>query len=153
MDDNKLKAFEEIGQLLVDEIKAQIQKANKIASGSLLESIRYVVNPKDGSIEIDILGEPYLLYVDKGRRPGLRMIPTKPIEDWLDKKNIKVIGNKKSVAFAISKSIQIKGIPATNIIQKAINNIMLQVKIILVEGFGKDLAQEIVQSLKQIKQK
>ena len=81
------------------------------------------------------------------------MIPTKPIEDWLDKKNIKVIGNKKSVAFAISKSIQIKGIPATNIIQKAINNIMLQVKIILVEGFGKDLAQEIVQSLKQIKQK
>ena len=150
MDDNKIEAYNEIGKLLVEEVQNQLLKYNKRASGDLINSINYRLNIDNNAIEIDLLGESYLVYVDKGRRPG-KMPPLKDIESWMSKKNI-IAKDRKSVAFAIGKKIATLGIPATNVIQKSINNIMAQTKIILADGYGKDLTNDIVTSLKEIKQ-
>lgn len=152
MDDAKLNAMNQVGQLLVDEIKAQIKLRNKVASGDLLNSIRYKLTNDNNKLEIDILGEPYLVFVDQGRRPGKRMIPTQKIEQWIGAKGLAIKGSKKSMAFAIAKSIQLKGINPTNIIQRALSNIKLQTNILLSEGFGKDLTKEVIEALQEIKQ-
>lgn len=87
-------------------------------TGSLYNSITVSFDPQTNQMKISML--EYWKYVNDGRKPG-KYVPLKPLMAWMktkgmnrDEKGRFKKFNMKSVAFAISKSIQKFGIRPTN---------------------------------------
>lgn len=118
--------MDDVGRDLVDEIKNQLEKKGKDASGDLISSIHYQLVEKSDSIEVEILSLDYLKYVDQGRKPG-KQPPVSKIVPWVQHKGIRMStkqGNIMTVeqaAFIIARSIGEKGIKPTNIIKNSID--------------------------------
>jgi hypothetical protein len=90
----------------------------KVKTGSLYNSINVSFNPATNQMKVNML--EYWKYVNDGRKPG-DYVPLKPLMAWMrtkgmnrDPKGRFKKFNIKSVAFAISKSIQKFGIQPTN---------------------------------------
>lgn len=133
------KQVEKIGKDLIIELTNELLKADKKASGNLINSLKYEVVEVLGNLMIKLKAQPYLINVDKGRRPG-KMPPVSPIMKWIDLKKIKPKDiSKKQLAFVIAKSIGRKGIKPTNVIQKAKDNIIKAKKEILAKAAQKDV--------------
>lgn len=85
---------------------------DKYASGNLYNSIQALV-------EIDTQGEPQIVleyldyydFVNEGRLPGVKRVPTSALMDWIKIRGIKTDENfgTNSIAFAINKSRKKQG--------------------------------------------
>lgn len=84
----------------------------KVASGSLISSINYRLQNTAQGINVILLANDYLQYVDKGRKPGTYP-PIRAIQKW-----VAIKGIKKEAAWAIRQNIFKFGIKPTNIIRK-----------------------------------
>jgi len=88
--------------------------SNKIASGSLRNSIKGI--PKTNEIDIEI--NEYWKFVQSGRQPGKKGVPIEALEIWIkergltgkDKKGKRM--SNRSFAFAINQNIKKFGIPS-----------------------------------------
>lgn len=131
---NLKEIFDEIGEDLVNEIKLNLIKANKSATGNLVKSIDYrliVVEAQQlvRDLKIEILGADYLQWVDQGRRPG-KMPPPSKLDKWLVARRIAPRNkqgrfiSRKSLAFVIARSIGKKGIKPTNVLDKSIKSVL-----------------------------
>lgn len=87
----------------------------KVASGSLVNSINYRLQPIAEGIQVQLLANDYLQYVDRGRRPGTYP-PIQAIQRW-----VQIKGMKKEAAWAIRTNIYKYGIKPTNVIKKTKN--------------------------------
>jgi len=114
--DNKLA--NEFGKDYV-KIMVALLKGNrpfaKVASGSLINSINYKLQDTATGIQIILLANDYLQWVDKGRRPGTYP-PIRAIQRWTQIK-----GMPKEAAWAIRRNIYKFGIKPTNVIKKTMN--------------------------------
>lgn len=106
--------IKEFGRDYVKILTRELLRAGKEASGQLIRSINYKIVEDAEIIRMEILGEKYLEYVDKGRKPGTYP-PIRPIAEWVN-----IRGLEPRVAYAIQKSIFKFGIRPTNVIQKVI---------------------------------
>lgn len=84
----------------------------KVASGSLVNSINYRLQETANGIQVQLLANDYLQWVDKGRRPGTYP-PIQAIQRW-----VQIKGIPKEAAWAIRTNIYKYGIKPTNVIQK-----------------------------------
>lgn len=132
MADNKILELVEIyltkyAEQLVKNIKQQLTTKNKVASGNLVDSVTFNIKTDNEQISLQILTADYLKYIEDGRRPGAKQPPLTPIIKWIEVKKLPIPKNKKgipkieSTAFAIAKSISVKGIKATPISQPALD--------------------------------
>jgi hypothetical protein len=146
---NLKKAVQLVGKEFIYELTQQLISADKVASGKLISSLDFqVVNILD-NLMIRLVAEPYLINVDKGRKPG-RMPPTGPIKKWIevrkikgrDKKTGRFISNQ-SLAFAIAKGIQKNGIRPTNVIKQAKERIIKNKTQILAKAAQKDALEAL----------
>jgi hypothetical protein len=115
--------------------------SNKIASGNLKNSIE-AIPVTDG---IGIFMAPYGKWVQSGRLPG-KYVPIRPLEKWIQDRNIKVKGmTTKQLAFAISNHIHSFGIPASDWMDVAIEELYTnkQIESILVDMTVDDLINKI----------
>lgn len=116
--DNKLA--NEFGKDYVKILVAQL-KGNKpypkVASGSLINSINYRLQDTANGINVILLANDYLKYVDEGRRPGTYP-PIRAIQRW-----VAIKGIKPEAAWAIRKNIYKFGIKPTNVLKKTIRTI------------------------------
>lgn len=87
----------------------------KVASGSLINSINYKLQDTATGIQVQLVANDYLKYVDQGRRPGTYP-PIRAIQRWVSIKGI-----PKEAAWAIRRNIFKFGIKPTNVIQKTKN--------------------------------
>lgn len=87
----------------------------KVATGSLINSINYRLQETAQGINIVLLANDYLQYVDQGRKPGTYP-PIQAIKRWVTIKGI-----PKEAAWAIRKNIFKFGIKPTNVIRKTKN--------------------------------
>jgi hypothetical protein len=139
------KAVNELGDAFVMELINQLLIADKAASGRLIKSLDYEVVELLDNLMIRLHSEPYLINVDQGRKPGSKPPPSSAILPWIKLRGIKGRDSKgkfitdKSLAFVIARSIGIKGIRPTNVIQKAKNNIMKKKTEILAKAATKDV--------------
>lgn len=98
--------------------------SNKVATGSLLNSIKAI--PKQN--EIGVQANKYGRYVDSGRKPGA-FPPIKDILVWIKAKGIRTQDKtKEQLAYAIGKNIEKFGIPASNWLTVAEQNIITNKK-------------------------
>lgn len=147
---NQLKKMvNQVGKDLVIELTNELLKADKKASGKLINSLKYEVIEVLGNLMIRLKAETYLTFVDQGRKPG-KMPPISPIMKWIDIRGIKPRSgqSKSGLAFAIAKSIGRKGIKPTYVIKKAKDNIMAAKKEILAKAAQKDVMDALNKILK-----
>jgi hypothetical protein len=133
---------------------------NRVASGRLLNSlyynlkIRYNKPTIDFTVSNDDAGK-YADVIEFGRRPGAKMPPVKPIEDWIRLKPLKLRNrqgefikatesNIKSAAFAIAKSIGEKGIEGIYYYTEAIDDTWDEYKDKLMESYIKSVENRLL---------
>ena len=118
--DKLQKALKVFGNEYVEAMASILRKADKIASGDLIKSLKTRVF-KTGfgtSYTLKVIAATYLKYVESGRRAGAKPPPIAPIKKWARQKGI-----DEGLAFPIAKSIGIKGIKPTNVIQRAFDKV------------------------------
>ena len=87
----------------------------KVASGSLINSINYRLQDTANGIQVQLLANDYLQYVDQGRKPGTYP-PIRAIQRW-----VSIKGLPKDAAWGIRQNIYKFGIKPTNVIRKTKN--------------------------------
>lgn len=87
----------------------------KVATGSLINSINYRLQDTANGVNLILLANDYLKYVDQGRKPGTYP-PIQAIQRWATIK-----GLPKEAAWAIRQNIYKFGIKPTNVIKKTQN--------------------------------
>jgi hypothetical protein len=138
LDPEVIKAEQAWAQQVVTNAKSILIQNKKVASGRLVNSVRYSVNPQ-GKISFlyDIDGK----WVTQGRRRGSRFPPPAPISRWIKEKGIqgrdkrgRFISNK-SLTFLISRAIARDGIKPLPFMKMAIDKSIKQL--------GKDLKKSL----------
>ena len=110
---------DEYVKILVKEIK----EAGKDSSGNLKRSVDYRLEEQAGELIIQLESADYLIYVDKGRKPG--SYPNiSAISKWAS-----INGISQSAVFPIARSIYKFGIKPTNIISNTMKSLEKSTKI------------------------
>ena len=104
--------YSNILKLIISELQAELIGQGHKATGSLVKSFEGSVLTLPNSIVIQILMNDYGIYVNEGRREGVKRVPLKVLMDWVEQRAI-ASGNKevKNVAFAIQEKIFQEGSP------------------------------------------
>lgn len=118
-------------------VKTRPGISNKIASSSLYNSVQVQQSNND---TLEVLMNQYWKYVQSGRLPGKKGVPIEAIEKWINDR--KLLGRddkgrfikKRSFAFAIQTNIKKFGIPPSNFLDVAIENIFNDKRIIELLG-------------------
>lgn len=144
------QALNDLGEEYIKELTLQLIKAGKKSSGDLINSLDYSVLETVNGYLITITSEPYLQYVDAGRRPGT-FPPVKAIEKWVKREGIRFEKyTVKQTAFVIARSIKNKGIKPTNVLDKTKRNILQNIDKIISKGFSDDIEKEILKTLQSL---
>jgi len=129
LDPEVIKAEQAWAQKVVTNAKSILIQNRKVASGRLVNSVRYNVNSQ-GKISFlyDIDGK----WVTQGRRRGSRFPPPAPISRWIKEKGIQGRDKKgrfisnKSLTFLISRAIARDGIKPLPFMKMAIDKSIKQ---------------------------
>ena len=116
--DNKelVAALEIFGESYIAELGNQLRKADKKATGDLIQSLdSRVIKTAMGTLyTIELKAKDYLKYVDSGRRAGTYP-PLNAIKKWA-----RIKGIPKEAVFPIMKKIKEQGIKPTHVISKTL---------------------------------
>lgn len=111
-------------------------RGNKIASGTLYNSVQATVRDAGNRDIIEISMAEYGQWVQSGRLPGKRKIPVSVIEKWITQRKLKGRDKKgryiknKSFAFAIQQNIFKFGIRPSNFLDIAFDNLVKNEEVI-----------------------
>jgi len=111
-------ALNKFGKYLVTEARKNLTRKNKNNTNKLYDSLRYDVKVMENSMNFDFFMEEYGEWVDKGRKKG-KNPPQSAILKCVEQRRIQFRDNRgrfktyDSTAWAITKSIGKRGIPAT----------------------------------------
>ena len=106
---------DEYGEVLVRTLKRELVDEGKYATGSLIDTMFYDVRLDNSLAVVELNANPYLRYVDQGRRPG-KFPPIQAIRRWVN-----VRGLPARATFPIARAIAQRGIPATNVVNRSID--------------------------------
>lgn len=138
------KELEIVGAFMANVLVAEIFAKGKVATGNLIDSVEYQVVNKGDKFVVDLLADRYIFNVSEGRRAGY---PNggdgsflRALIEWVKVKSIETDDKKaRAAAWAIRESIFKKGIPPTNIIDFAIEEIDKQVDAKVREAIQRDI--------------
>ena len=167
------RALKELGKLFVRSLKDQLElkkypygfpkrgDGDKVASGKLLESIKYnIVIGTDGEPIIEFSYQDYLKYVNRGReakgddRPITAengAVPIPALMEWIKIRGINAVNEQGiqipplSLAFAIRSSIWRHGIRKTNIFDESYDGLEYYF-----EDFPNNLPPDVVFSANEL---
>ena len=154
LDPEVIKAEQVWAQQVVTNAKSILIQNRKVASGRLVNSVRYTVNSQ-GKISFiyDIDGK----WVTQGRRRGSRFPPPAPILKWIKEKGIKGRDKRgrfitdKSLTFLISRAIARDGIAPLPFMKMAIDKSIKQLGKSLKTSLAKVEIKRWKEAIKKIK--
>ena len=129
LDPQVLEEEKKWAQQVVTNAKSILTSNRKIASGRLVNSVRYSINSQG---KISFLYATEGKWVTFGRRKGAKQPPTAPIETWIKQKGIKGRDSKgrfisnKSLAYLIARGIKRDGIAPLPFMKLAIKQSIKQ---------------------------
>lgn len=129
--------FKPVGDIYVRLLAEELTKLGKVASGKLIRSLDSLIIERADGIDIKIIGEKYLEFVDSGRRPG-KMPPVQKIAEWCTIK-----GLPQSAAWGISVNIYKFGIKPTHVLELTRNRFEIEVRDEVVETYQQIIQEEI----------
>lgn len=112
--DNIIKVLEDIGQHVIESFKADVEKKNGSASGSMVSSTMAEITITDQKITLTVSTVPYFQYADEGRGKTVNNGPgevKKKIRKWIDQKGITPSRGttKDQLAFLMARKIHREG--------------------------------------------
>ena len=116
-------------QQVVTNAKSILTSNKKIASGKLVNSVRYTIDPQG---KISFLYATEGKWVTFGRRKGSKQPPIAPIEQWIKQKGLKGRDSRgrfitdKSLAYLIARGIKRDGIEPLPFMKLAIDKSIKQ---------------------------
>jgi hypothetical protein len=133
-----------VGAFMANILIAEIVAKGKVASGNLRDSVEYQIARTENSYQVDLLADRYINNVSDGRKKGY---PNggdgsflKALIEWVKIKSIESDDKKaKAAAWAIREAIFKRGIPATNIIEFAIEQIDRQIDEMVTAALDRDI--------------
>lgn len=131
--------IKEFGRDYVKILTRELMRRGKDASGQLIRSINYKIVEDAEIIKMVLLAEPYLKWVDEGRKPGTYP-PIRPIAQW-----VSIRGLEPRAAYAIQKSIFKFGIQPTHIIQLVVKE--FETSPTLKKKYEEEVVNNIVQHI------
>ena len=138
-----LAGLEKIGDDYIYFLTQELIKADKRASGKLINSLRSdVKRVAEGLYSVVIESEDYLKWVDQGRRPG-NYVPVRALEEWT-----RLRGIPKSAVFPINQKIYRFGIKPTFVISKAEKQVLKNIDAVD-EAYLEYLSETIIGNIKQ----
>ena len=152
------KALKKFMNETIRDARSNLKKKN--SSGELSRSLKGSVKVSKNSIELDISMKPYGEYQDKGVSGTKKkyntsysykskMPPPKAFDKWIVKKGIAPRNekgqfiNRKSLAFAIAKSIQKNGIKPSLFLTKAFQKNIKKLDKDIVQKYGLDTERQL----------
>ena len=113
-----LQGLEDYGENIIRILTEELVRADKVASGRLINSLNYEVRPVGEALyQLILTSEDYLKYVDKGRRPG-SYVPIRALREW-----VRFRGIPETAVYAINQNIFRFGIRPTNVISATIDRL------------------------------
>jgi hypothetical protein len=127
------KVLRQIGAKGVRDLRKELIKLDKVASGKTIDSVRNLTQFSERRSSVEIRANESIIYIDRGRRPNGPFPPVDVIEQWVETKGI-VFSDPRTgrplplavTAFLIGRSIAEKGIQPTNVIEKTFNRLSFQ---------------------------
>lgn len=101
--------LDKYGESVIKEAVTRLKNSGHSNTGNLARSLGYEIEESKRELTLVFFGADYLEYVDKGRKPGSKPPPIKPIKKWVKQKGI-----EPKAAYAIAKKIGKYGIKPTN---------------------------------------
>ena len=160
MKTNNLRAeLQKYGRLYKQKFKSELRKDGTYASGRLDRSVTYKTKSTASYSELSLLANSYIEQISEGRRVG-RIPPSNEILEWARAKKIRPENggqsesNMKRMAFAIAKSIGLKGMikrygfKGTKIIDNVYNSLSMQMGEDLFEAYKQDLEEQLKEQVK-----
>ena len=151
------KLLEDFGKRVVKMSKRNLTDRGKVAGGTLHKSLGFELKFEKGEPVFDWVGTNYATFVDRGVSGTERKYntpyayktkqpPADKIIPWITRKGIQGRDKKtgrfitrKSLSFAIAKSIKKHGIKPTNFFQDAFNSVYKNMPDQFVKAFGEDM--------------
>lgn len=128
-----LDILKQIIEKFQDYYKQMIVDSGHNATGHLADSQSFEIDYSNNTWTITLKMADYWKWLEYGRRPG-KMPPVDKILEWINVRKVLPRNNKKlpqkSLAFAISKSISKKGLPATHLLQKSMSSFDFKNKVL-----------------------
>tara|TARA_R100001443_G_scaffold83873_2_gene90601 strand:- start:1178 stop:1690 length:513 start_codon:yes stop_codon:yes gene_type:complete len=157
---NTQKVFKAFAEKTTKMAKSVLRNKGKNASGSLEKSIGYDLKVyPSGALELQFKAAEYATFVDKGvsgtkkryntpYRYTTKQPPSNVIDKWVVRKGIKAgrddkgrFIKRKSLVFAIARSIKLYGIEPTNFFTRAFNFGYKKLPADIVKAYAKDYAK------------
>jgi len=129
LDEEILREEQVWAQQVVTNAKSILTSNKKIASGKLVNSVRYTIDPQG---KISFLYATEGKWVTFGRRKGSKQPPIAPIETWIKQKGLKGRDSRgrfitdKSLAYLIARGIKRDGIEPLPFMKLAIDKSIKQ---------------------------
>jgi hypothetical protein len=154
LDQSIIEAEKKWAQLVVSNAKSILIRNKKVASGKLVNSVRYKVEPNG---KIKFLYNKDGKWVTQGRRKGAKFPPPKAISNWIKQKGIKGRGkdgrfiSNESLTYLISRGIAKKGIKPLPFMKMATKAAIKQLPKILKPVVSKTARQKVLKDIRLIK--
>jgi hypothetical protein len=139
-DDNK-DAFNYYALIIIEELQRLLNENDITSASNLYNSLdSQFIDSLDG-IQLDVISNDYLKFVDEGRSPG-KFPPIDAIKDWVGTKGI-----DESAAWPIAHKIFKFGIEPKNIlddlIRRSQDNLLREFDTKLIDSVGDDIIDKI----------
>lgn len=145
---NVIQFLNDFGKELADKNKRNLVNDDAVASGKLLNSIRYIFNKNNTSFEISMEMAEYWKYVENGRKSG-KFPPISAIKEWVNVKRViprpynGKLPTENQLAFLIARSISKNGIRPKPIFNDTLDDAMNDFENGLEDAFTKDVENEM----------
>jgi len=134
--DKVYEALSKRGNTLITRIRQELRAGGKSATGGLISGTTGAVKIEGTRVVFTGMAPEHYIFVDKGRRPGAKPPPVRPIKEWIKRKGLDL--NE----FAVARSIAKKGIKPTNIYTNAVKEFTESLDI------SETLTNEIIKEIK-----
>lgn len=145
------KSLKNVAEGFIQALKRAFYADDKIASGKLINSLKYEIKYDGKYFSIELDSVKYFEYVNDGRRAG-KFPPINDIKNWIRVKGILPLPNDKGkiptenqLAYLIGRKIALNGIIGTKTLERTKRLYRLEDKVMecLFEEFDKVVDKEI----------
>lgn len=144
---NLQAVLEKYGEEVRNLYQDNLIRADKIATGALLNSVEFSVEQYGRRFDVVLTLADYWKWVEEGRKPG-KMPPPSAILAWVLAKPVIPkpnangrIPTPQSLSWAIAKSIEKKGILPTPALKRASEDTFARMEQDIADAFAKDVGE------------
>lgn len=143
------QVLKEYGMAVEQYYRDRLEKDNKIASGELIEKLKYIYNHQGTKYEVSLYLKDYWYYIEHGRQPG-KFPPVDKILEWIEVKPVLPYPDKNGklptpnqLAYLIGRKIATKGIEGGHQLEESIEELNDRFMLKIEQALSEDLDESV----------